>query len=185
VRTDVCRYRLVDGPVAWRAATNWAVVLSSCLMRTEPLAIQGLAGPVVLTSGFLSNKYSVTVGGLPATHIGRGRYSLPAAGGGTVEATVRSGFADPYPTLEINGVKHRSGPPVPLALRVLALVPIALIGFGGLLGGLIGGLGVMANLAVASQPRSAVVKALLMLGVLVVAVVVWIVVAAAIGLAVR
>jgi hypothetical protein len=154
-------------------------------MRTEPLAIQGLAGAVVLTSGFLSNKYSITVGGLPATQTGRGRYSLPAAGGGTVEATVRSGFADPYPTLEINGVKHRSGPPVPLALRVLALIPILLIGFGGLLGGLIGALGVMVNLAVASLPRSAVVKALLMLGVLVVVVVAWIVVAGAIGLAIR
>ena len=154
-------------------------------MNTEPISIDGVAGPIVVTTHAFWGRPAVTVGGLPALRTGKRQYTLPVTAGGAVEATLRSGFADPYPTLEINGVKHRSGPPVPLALRVLALVPIALIGFGGLLGGLIGGLGVMANLAVASQPRSAVVKALLMLGVLVVAVVVWIVVAAAIGLAVR
>jgi hypothetical protein len=96
---------------------------------------------------------------------------------------VRGGFLDAYPTLNINGVKHRTGPPVPLTLRVLALVPIVLVGFGGLVGGLIGALGVMVNMAIARLPVSAVLKALLMLGVLAVAVAVWIVVAGAIGLA--
>jgi hypothetical protein len=152
-------------------------------VRTKPLEIQGLAGPVILESGFFANKYAVTVGGRPATRTGRGRYALPAAGGGAVEATVRGGFLDAYPTLEINGVKHRTGPPVPMTLRVLAWVPIVLVGFGGLLGGLIGALGVMVNMAIARVPISAVLKALLMLGVLVVAVVAWAVVAGAIGLA--
>jgi hypothetical protein len=161
-----------------------AVVLASWLVRTEPLVIAGLAGPVVLAFGFLGTKFSITVGGRPATRTGRGRYSLPAAGGGAVEATVRSGLLDAYPTLEIDGVKHRTGPMVPLPLRVLALVPIVLVGFGGLVGGLIGALGVMVNMAIARLPASAVVKALLMLGVLVVTVVVWIVVAGAIGLAI-
>jgi hypothetical protein len=153
-------------------------------VRTEPLAINGLIGPIVLESGFFANNYSITVGGRPATRTGRGRYSLPAVGGGTVEATVRGGFLDAYPTLEINGVKHRTGPKVPVPLRALAWVPIVLLGLGGLVGGLIGALGVMVNMVIARRPASAVLKTVLMLAVLGVAVVSWIVVAGAIRAAI-
>ena len=147
-------------------------------MRTEPLSITGLDGPVVVESSLLGNKPTLTVGGHPAARTGRGRYALPAAGGGTVEATVRGGFLDAFPTLEINGVKHRTGPPTPLALRILAVVPIALVAVGGLFGALIGVVGVAVNMAVARQNSSTVVKALLMVGVLVVALVVWLIIAA-------
>jgi len=148
-------------------------------VRSEPLAIRGLAGPVVVEANNFTGRYTVTVGGRPAPRIGRARYALPAAGGGTVKAVVRGGFFDPYPSLEINGLKHRTGPPVPMPLRILALVPIVLVGFGAL-GGLIGAFGVIANLAVARLPQSPLVKALLMLGVLALAVVTFAVLASAI-----
>ncbi len=160
------------------------MVLSSDLVRTQPLAIDGLAGPVVLAAGALSSRYSVTVGGVEAKRTGRFRYALPTAAGGTVEATVRNRFADTYPTVEINGVKHLTGPPLPLALRILALIPFALIGFGGALGGLVGGLGVVANLAIARQSIATGVKALSMVGVLLVTAVVWLLAATAVTLAI-
>ncbi len=97
-----------------------------------------------------------------------------------MEGSVRPGLFDPYPSLEVNGIRHRTGPQVPVALRILALVPIGLIGLGGLVGGLIGALGVFANLAVARRSMPAIVKALLMLAVLAVTVVVWLIVALAI-----
>jgi len=67
---------------------------------------------------------------------------------------VRGGFLDAFPTLEINGVKHRTGPPTPLALRILAVVPIALVAVGGPFGALIGVVGVAVNMAVARQNSS-------------------------------
>jgi len=159
--------------------------LLSPLVRSEPLTIAGLAGPVVVDSNSFTGRNTVTVNGQPVPRIGRRAYALPAAGGGTMQAEVRPGFFDPYPSLQINGVKHRTGPQVPMVLRILALVPIVLVGVGGLVGGLIGALGVIGNLAVARLSLPAVVKALLMLVVLAVAVVVWVIVAGAITSAIR
>ena len=145
-------------------------------MRTEPFTIPGLAGPVVVDVNNFTGRTAVTVDGQPVPQIGRRVYALPAAGGGTVNAEVRPGVFDLYPSLRINGVKHRTGPQVPIALRILAFVPILLVGVGGLLGGLIGALGVIGNLTIARLSLPAVVKVLLMLVVLAVAVV-WVIVA--------
>jgi hypothetical protein len=71
------------------------VLLASGVVRTEQLAIPGLAGPVVLTSGFLSNRCSVTVGGIEVKRTDRSTYPLPTAKGSLVEATVRNRFATP------------------------------------------------------------------------------------------
>jgi hypothetical protein len=105
---------------------------------------------------------------------------LPAATGRAIDATVRSAFADPYPTLEVNGVQHRTGPTVPVVLRVLAPLPILLVAIGGLLGGLIGALAFGANLAVARTRTPSFVKALIMIGVGVVAYLVWLAAAVAV-----
>lgn len=121
---------------------------------------------------------------MPAPRTGGRRYALSAAAGGAVEATVRTAFADPYPTVEINGVPHRTGPAIPILLRALVLLPILLVAVGGALGGLIGALGVGANLAVARTRIPPAAKAAAMLGVAVVATVVWLAVALAIGAAV-
>ncbi|HEY3010753.1 MAG TPA: hypothetical protein VGJ63_22210 [Micromonosporaceae bacterium] len=149
-------------------------------MRTEPLTIGGLAGPSVVSTNGLSGRYRITVGGHPASRIGRSRYALAVADGGMVEARVRGGFLDAYPSLEINGATHRTGPPTPLALRALALSPIGLLLLGGLLGGLVGGLGAATNFAVARSRVPTAVKALLMLVVLAAVVVTWAILATAI-----
>jgi hypothetical protein len=149
-------------------------------VQTQPVAVPGVAGPVVVDVNWFTGKHSVTVGGRPVPGSRRTGFQLPAAGGGTVPARVRGGVFDPYPTVEIAGVKHRTGPPVPVWLQVLALVPLSLIAVGAALGAVIGVLGMSANLAVLRGSASTAVKVLMMLGVLVVATLVWLVAAVAI-----
>jgi hypothetical protein len=154
-------------------------------MGTEPLNVRGLAGPLVVTHNFLTGRLTMTVGGRPAERIGRTRrYALPAAGGGTVEGEVRGGFFDPYPSVYVGGVAHRTGPLVPVALRVLALLPVLLL-LGGLLGGLVAALGVAVNQVVVRLSQPNMLKAVMMLGVAVGCYIVWYILAAALISATR
>lgn len=167
-----------------QARPSWLVAAAHCQtckitpVNTEPISIDGVAGPVVVTTNAFWGHPAVIVNGVPALRTGRRQYALPAAAGGAVKATVRSGFADPYPIVEVNGAQHRTGPSVPVVLRVLAPLPMLLIA-GGALGGLIGALAFVANLAIARARTSSVVKALMMVGVSVVAYVVWLAIAVA------
>ncbi len=147
-------------------------------MRTEPLMIAGIAGPIVLDVNAITGKHSVTVGGHPASGTRRGNYTLPTADGQTIPAKLRSNIFDPHPTLEIAGVTHRTGPSQPIALRVLMVLPLLLV-IGGLIGGVIGALGIGVNLGIARGQQSTAVKALLMIVVLALTVVAYVAVAAA------
>jgi hypothetical protein len=135
-------------------------------MRTQPTTIDGLAGPVVVDLNALTGKSTLTVGGVPAEGRRRGQYLLPTADGGTVEARVRTTLLDPYPVLHINGAKHRTGPATPMALRLLGLLPLLLVTVGGALGGGLGALGAIVNLAVQRSSQSTAVKAVIMVAVL-------------------
>jgi hypothetical protein len=149
-------------------------------VQTEPIRIDGIAGPIVVTRNAFLGRTAVTVDGVPAPKTGKRLYALPARAGGVVEAYVPRTFVDPYPTLEIDGVPHRTGPTVPVVLRVLTGLPIVLVAVGGALGGLLAALGIVANLAVARTRLPPVVKALVMVGVGVVAYVVWYAIAMAV-----
>ncbi|MFE9187979.1 hypothetical protein ACFYL6_00065 [Micromonospora sp. NPDC007208] len=151
-------------------------------MNTEPLHVAGVAGPIVVTTKAFGGRPAVTVAGVPAPRIGK-RYALPTADGGVVQATVRTAVADPYPTVEVNGVQHRTGPSIPVLLRILALLPILLFTVGGIIGGLVGAFGVLANLTVARTRMAPAVKALVMVGVGIATVIVWLVVAVALNAA--
>src|SRR5262245_38075039 len=164
-----------------RGSESRKVRLFSCPVRTEPLMIAGLAGPVVVESSFLSDRYTITAGGFPAARVGRKRYALPTAGWGPVDATVTGGFFAAYPTLTINGVKHRTGPPVPVVLRFVAVVPFALVFLGGLVGGLFGGIGWAVNMAILRLGLPWAAKAVLMLAVLVATFLTWVAVASLIA----
>jgi hypothetical protein len=159
--------------------TRLSTLLNITPVNTEPISIDGVAGPIVVTTNAFWGRSAVTVGGVPTPRTGKRQYALPAAAGGAVEATVRSAFADPYPTVEVNGVQHRTGPSIPVVLRVLVPLPILLVAVGGALGGLIGALGLVANLAVARTRTPPVVKALIMVGVSVVAYLLWLAIAVA------
>lgn len=134
-------------------------------VNTEPISIDGVAGPIVVTTNALLGNPKVTVGGVSAPRSGRRQYTLPATDGSAVDATVRIAFADPYPTVEISGVRHRTGPSIPVMLRVLAPLPLLLVTIGGALGGLVGALGLWANLHVARIQAGSAAKAMAMVGV--------------------
>lgn len=151
-------------------------------MQTEPIAIDGVAGPVAVSPAFWGRP-SITVAGQPVPRTGR-QYALPAADGGTVQATVRGGWADAYPTVEVNGVPYRTGPKPPVALQILTMVPILLVAIGGLLGALIGLAGIAANLSVARSQMPVARKALAMVGIIVVAALVLFVIAGALSAAI-
>ncbi|MFG3687000.1 hypothetical protein [Micromonospora sp. NPDC047740] len=104
----------------------------------------------------------VLVGGIPETGR-RNVFELPAVGGGTVRAKLRSNLLDPYPVIDIDGVKHRTGPKTPVVLRVLILLPFLLVIKGGLIGGLFGGVGFAVNHSIARSDRSTGAKAALMI----------------------
>lgn len=142
-------------------------------MRTEPLEIGGLAGPVVVTMNTFTGKHAVTVGGREAPGTRRGNYTLPTVDGRTIPARLHTSLLDPYPTIEISGVKHRTGPSLPAVLRLLALLPLAVLFVGGALGGAIGGAAVGVNIAVSRQKQSTAMKAVLMIAVLVAAFLLW------------
>ncbi|MEU8153266.1 hypothetical protein AB0B94_06345 [Micromonospora sp. NPDC048986] len=151
-------------------------------MNTEPLNVAGVAGPIVVATKAFFGHPAVTVGGVPAPRTGR-RYALPTVDGGVVQATVRTVLADPHPTVEVNGVQHRTGPPMPILLRILVLLPILLFTVGGILGALVGAVGVWGNLTVAHTRMAPAVKALAMVGVGVGTVIVWLAVAVALAAA--
>jgi hypothetical protein len=123
-------------------------------------------------------RYAVLVGDRVAPTTNHRDYQLPTADGGTVQAVLhRPGFLDPFPTLEVNGARHRTGPKRPVALMVLAIVPMALAGLGGALGALIGAFGMFGNFGIARSRLSTAAAALCMVGVLLVTGLVWLVVA--------
>jgi hypothetical protein len=162
------------------------LALTSSPMRTQPLAIPGLAGPIVLESSFWTSQFTVTVGGHEAPRTGRRRFALPAAGGGAVEGTLRGTFLDVYPTVEIAGTRYPTGPAVPVILRILVALPFVLVFLGGLVGGLIGAAGVLGNMAVVRLPGlSTAVKVIVTLVILLATSIVWLVVATVLASALR
>ncbi|PWU49160.1 hypothetical protein DLE60_33685 [Micromonospora globispora] len=84
-----------------------------------------------------------------------------------MDAKLSSGLFDPWPSIDIAGVKHRTGPRIPVLLQILIALPFLLVlAGGGLIGGLIGGTAMVINIAIARGRQSTPVKALLMLCVL-------------------
>ncbi len=141
-------------------------------MRTDPITIDVVDGPIVVTTSAWG-RADVTVGGVPAPRTGSREFALPGKRGRTVQAIVRSRLTDPYPSLEIGGISHRTGPKVPAVLQVLAMLPFLLVTVGGILGGIIGAFGVVANLAVARNRIPVLVKTLIMIGVAAVGYLIW------------
>ncbi|GAB3799623.1 hypothetical protein [Micromonospora zhanjiangensis] len=132
-------------------------------MRTPPLDIDGLAGPLVVDTAPITGRHAISVGGEPTSGTPAGEYLLPLANGGLVTARLRRGVLDPYPRVEIDGVSHRTGPPVPTVLRALALLPLSLVLLSGLLGVVLGLAGLAGNLAVLRTAWPVAARAGLML----------------------
>lgn len=143
-------------------------------MRNGPITIPGVAGPVTVDSHLWSGKQSVMVGGQPAASTGKQTFALPTSDGGATEGRVsRGSIMNPFPTVEIGGVKHPTGPEISVALRLLMVAPIVLTAIGGLLGGLVGGSGLLLNYNLMRSARRPAIKVMLMTLVLIAAFAVW------------
>ena len=151
-------------------------------MRSGPITIPGVVGSVTVDSSFWSGRQSVFVGDQPAASTGKRRFALPTADGGTAEGSVtRSSLVNPFPTVQVGGVKHPTGPEVPVALRILLVVPILLVAFGGLVGAVLAVASIALNYTLVRSTRPTATKAMLMTLVVGVAFAVWITVAALIA----
>ena len=122
-------------------------------MRNGPITIPEVAGPVTVDSHFWSGRQRVMVGDQRAAvtwRSGKRTFALPTADGGAAEARVsRSIMINPFPTVEVGGVKYPTGPEIPVAVRILMVAPILLAApFGGLVGVLVafGATGINYNL---------------------------------------
>jgi hypothetical protein len=143
-------------------------------MTNQPIAIPGVVSPVSVNSNVWTGKQTVMVGDRPAASTGKRVYAFPTTDGGTVEGTVsRTSLINPFPTLEVGGVKHATGPELPVALRVLMVVPILLVALGGLVGAVIAIGAVLINFNVARSTRTTAIKATLMTLTFIAAFAVW------------
>ena len=100
-------------------------------------------------------------------------YLLPAAGGSVVKAYPKPSFPDMIPQLEINGIKHRTVPKLPVAEYVVACLPLVLVAVGGGLGGLLGVLAMFLNLRVFRGSGTAFKKYAVAIAITLVAFVIW------------
>jgi hypothetical protein len=137
------------------------------------VTIPGVAGPVSGAAGMWG--LTIKVAGQPVPRSGR-NVTLPGLDGQPVAATLRSNALDPYPVLRVAGVDYATGPRPPMWLKVLAVLPFALIAVGGLLGGVFGVAGVIGNWNVLRSERSLAVKAAIAVAVLAAAVLAWLLV---------
>jgi hypothetical protein len=143
-------------------------------MNNPPIHIPGVGSPVSVNWNVWTGKQRVMVGGRPATTTGRRTYALPTVDGGTVEGKVsRSTLISPFPTVEVAGVKHATGPDVPVALRVLMAAPTLLVALGGLVGALVAVGALLTNLKIVRGTRTTATKALLMALTFVSAIAIW------------
>ena len=148
-------------------------------MSIQPITVPGIVSPVSVIWNVWTGKQTVKVGDQLAASTGKRTYALPTVGGGTVEGKVsRSTLFSPFPTLEVAGVKHSTGPEVPVALRVLMVAPILLLVIGGLVGAVVAAGAIVVNFTIARSTGPMAIKALLMALTLAAAVAIWAVVAA-------
>lgn len=150
-----------------RAIGSGARPLASAFVRTEPLEIDGIAGPLVLTINTFTGKHSMTAGQQELVSR-QGWYTIPTVDGGVVEGRLRSSLFETYPMLEIEGVRHRTGPVVPLVLKILMLLPVVLL-YSGCPGGLMAGIAITTNMAITRTRLHTAIRAAMMVGVLIVA----------------
>ena len=125
-----------------------------------------MSAEVVVFPQTMAKGAHITVNGAPAAKGKWGKKLVPLDGGGELEVRLSQGFGG----LELSYGKEKIpiGPRVPVALGILAFLPIGLVAVGGAIGGGIGGLGAAMNLQIANSPRSIPLKAVMMLGTLVI-----------------
>ena len=140
-------------------------------MAFADLNIPGVAGVVSTDYSFWSG-YRFSVGGTRVKPHGfpRNRLTLPGKAG-PVEARVKAGLNRAYPALVVDDQEYPTGPETPVALQILALLPLlTLVLVQGAIGFALAFGGVFVNLGIARGAQSTGAKVALMVATLVAAV---------------
>jgi hypothetical protein len=138
-----------------------------------PVAPPPAAGPVFTVKRPLLGSLQLLADGVPLKRKGMFglTYLLPMADGTTKEIQVRGVYSGAK--VVVDGVEQQVEPSRPVWLSVLAALPLAIIVLGGALGALIGAIGFIVNLRIASSSQKLAVQLVAMVLVAVVTVGVW------------
>lgn len=145
-------------------------------MASHPLSIPGTPGQVALVPDVWWGRSYLTVDGSKAPSAGKRAFTLQGADGRPVVATLgRTAVFASVPPVEVNGESYVAVEPPPVVVRVIGMLPILLVTFGGLLGALVAVLAVLVNFRVAGSSLSTGAKSGVMIAVAAAAYVVWLV----------
>lgn len=124
-------------------------------MTTTPLTLPGVAGAITVEQGFWSGtRFHLDGVRLQPRGVLRNRLELPTRHGPLV-AKVKGGLFRAHPVLVVERVAHRTGPPTPRSLQVLAAAPfVGLLLVQGLLGALLAVVGTLTNQRIVRSERS-------------------------------
>ena len=151
-------------------------------MAFADLSIPGVAGVVSTDYSFWSGyRFSVDGARLKPHGFPRNRLTLPGTAG-PVEARVKAGLNRAYPALVVGDREYATGPETPVALQLLALLPlVTLLLVQGAIGFAVAFGGVFVNLGITRGEQSTGVKVALMVGTFVAAVAIALAAVAAVG----
>lgn len=145
-------------------------------MASHPLSIPGTTGQVALVPDVWWGRSYLTVDGSKAPSAGKRAFTLQGADGRPVVATLgRTAVFASVPPVEVNGESYVAVEPPPVVVRVIGMLPILLVTFGGLLGALVAVLAVLVNFRVAGSSLSTGAKSGVMIAVAAAAYLVWLV----------
>jgi hypothetical protein len=146
-------------------------------MASHTLNIPGTTGRVELVPDIWWGRSYLTVDGSKAPSAGKRAFTLQGTDGHPVVATLgRTALFASVPPVEVNGETHLAVEPPPLVVRIIGMLPIILVTFGGLLGGLVAVLAIIVNFKVAGSSLSTGAKSGAMIAVAAAAFVVWLVI---------
>src|SRR5262245_21369363 len=145
------------------------------------LTIPGVSGGISTENSLWSGpKFSVDGQRVRAHGFPRNRLTLPGISG-PVEAKVKGGLIRAHPVLVVDGKEYPTGPPTPMGLQILALLPLlTLILLQGAVGFLVAFGAVAINMGIVREERSNGAKVGFMTAILIAAVLIDIAIVAAI-----
>ncbi|MFI2488319.1 hypothetical protein ACH47X_15490 [Promicromonospora kroppenstedtii] len=143
-------------------------------MASHSLDIPGTTGHVELVPDMWWGRSYLTVDGSKAPSAGKRSFTLQGTDGVPVIATLgRTTMFASVPPVEVNGETYAAVEPPPVFVRIIAMLPIFLGPFGGLVGALVAVLAIIANLRIAGSRLSTGAKSGVMLAVTAAAYAIW------------
>ena len=150
-------------------------------MRTEPLIIPELGYPIQVETNVWTGRRRLFAGDteVPTDF---GRFTLADARGQSVSGQIlRLRIWHTNPRVKVGDTIYRTGPEAPLALKVLAYLPVLLVFIGGLPGASLGVAGALVNLLVMRYTTSTKVIVATCIGTLLLGAVVLFAIAGVVG----